>query len=99
MVNGITINAFKKFEFLNKHHWTSLAEYGFYIYNNYCRFKVFCNKGLKIWMFLAKYLTENFDKSKKLEYYYCYVYFSNLSFQNAVQLFISTLVNIYALFF
>lgn len=46
MANGITINAFKKFEFLNEHHQTNLAEYGFYIYN-YCRFKVFCNKGLK----------------------------------------------------
>lgn len=29
MANGITINAFKKFEFLNEHHRTSLAEYGF----------------------------------------------------------------------
>lgn len=47
MANGITINAFKKFEFLNEHHRTNLAEYGFYIYNN-CRFKVFCNKCLKI---------------------------------------------------
>lgn len=67
MANGITINAFKKFEFLNEHHQTNLAEYGFYIYNN-CRFKVFCNKGFKKCECSAKYLTENFDKSNKLEY-------------------------------